>query len=80
PLEQETVKQKYLHNCKIDIYDTLELQKHQNYKIVYTIQTREIPFLPKLPTVLLGANGFLMNFILTIDYPNKLFSILKTET
>ncbi|HDY66191.1 MAG TPA: hypothetical protein ENH85_00210 [Candidatus Scalindua sp.] len=70
----------YLHNCKIDIYDTLELQKHQNYKIVYTIQTREIPFLPKLPTVLLGANGFLMNFILTIDYPNKLFSILKTET
>ncbi len=70
----------YLHNCKIDIYDTLELQKHHNFKIVYTIQTRETPFLPKLPTVLLGANGFLMNFILTIDYPNKLFSILKPET
>ena len=35
-----------------------------------------VDFMPNLHIPLLGVKSFLTNFILKIDYPNKLFSIL----
>jgi hypothetical protein len=34
-----------------------------------------IDFMPNLYIPLLGVKSFLSNFILTIDYPNKVFSL-----
>ncbi len=37
-------------------------------------------FMPNLFTPLLGVRNFLNNFILTIDYPNKTFSLRFTNS
>jgi hypothetical protein len=39
------------------------------------MENTPVDFLPNLNVVLLGASNFLSQFILTIDYPNKKFSI-----
>jgi len=36
-----------------------------------------IDFLPNLKVVLLGMKNFLANFILTVDYPRNVFSLLS---
>lgn len=36
-----------------------------------------IDFLPNLKVVLLGMRNFLANFILTVDYPRNVFSLLS---
>lgn len=45
---------------------------------IFTIDNVLIDCLPNLNMVLLGVNGFLSNFVLNIDYPNKTFSLTKT--
>ena len=42
-----------------------------------TIADTPVDFMPNLPVVLLGVANFLSNFVITIDYPSKLFSIKK---
>lgn len=69
----------YLHNCIIDIYDTREYW-NKNLKIVYTIQKSKMVFVPNLHITCLGVMNFLDQFVLNIDYPNKVFSIYTPET
>ena len=38
-----------------------------------------IDFMPNLLTPLLGVRSFLSNFVLTVDYPNKTFSLKLSE-
>lgn len=54
----------YSHTVKIELQD-------------FTVQETLIDFMPNLHTVLLGTKSFLSNFILTVDYPRKLFSLQK---
>ena len=44
----------------------------------YTIDNTLIDFMPNLYVPLLGVKSFLNNFILTINYPDKVFSLEKT--
>jgi hypothetical protein len=46
--------------------------------LLYTTHDTPIDFLPNLHVILLGVNSFLSQFILTIDYPKKVFSIRKS--
>ena len=43
----------------------------------FTSQDVLIDFMPNLHTPLLGTKSFLNNFVLTVDYPQKLFSLQK---
>ncbi len=54
----------YAHTIKIEIPD-------------FTTQDVLIDFMPNLYVPLLGTRSFLGNFILTIDYPNFIFSLEK---
>lgn len=42
----------------------------------FSTQDVLIDFMPNLNIPLLGVRSFLSNFILTVDYPNKIFSLL----
>jgi len=54
----------YSHTVKIEIEG-------------FTVQDTLIDFMPNLHTVLLGTKSFLSNFILTVDYPRRVFSLKK---
>ena len=41
----------------------------------FTTQDVLVDFLPNLNIPLLGVRSFLSNFVLTIDYPNRMFSL-----
>lgn len=43
----------------------------------YIIENVLIDFLPNLHVVLLGVRSFLNDFVLEIDYPNQIFSLIK---
>lgn len=60
----------YAHKTRIDI-----LSINDHVAIVHSIPDAPVDFCPGLHTVLLGVDNFLSNFVLTIDYPNKCFSI-----
>lgn len=45
----------------------------------FTTQEVLIDFMPNLNIPLLGVRSFLNNFVLTIDYPNKTFSLKLTN-
>ncbi|MCL5422037.1 MAG: retroviral-like aspartic protease family protein [Nitrospirae bacterium] len=45
----------------------------------FTTQDVVIDFMPNLNIPLLGVKSFLSNFILTVDYPNKTFSLKLPE-
>jgi predicted aspartyl protease len=51
---------------------------HMSRIIIEGFSTQDIlvDFMPNLNTPLLGVKSFLSNFILTIDYPNRLFSLI----
>jgi len=42
----------------------------------FSTQDVLVDFMPNLNIPLLGVKSFLGNFILTVDYPNKIFSLL----
>lgn len=42
----------------------------------FSTQDVLVDFMPNLSIPLLGVKSFLSNFILTVDYPNKTFSLL----
>lgn len=45
----------------------------------FSTQDVLVDFMPNLNIPLLGVRSFLSNFILTVDYPQKLFSILLPD-
>lgn len=45
----------------------------------FTTQDVVIDFMPNLNIPLLGVKSFLGNFVLTLDYPNKMFSLKLPE-
>jgi len=64
----------YRHTCTIQIFDSGSL--HQgNLQVAHRIEEILVDFMPNLHCALLGVNTFLNNFLLTIDYPNQVFSI-----
>ncbi len=60
----------YAHTTRIEILDI-----NTASRVVYTIHDTPIDFMINLPVVLLGVNNFLSHFVLTINYPQKQFSI-----
>ncbi|MFA5362927.1 MAG: retropepsin-like aspartic protease [Candidatus Omnitrophota bacterium] len=52
----------YSHEAAIEVGD-------------YRIRNVLVDFVPHLNVVLLGTNGFLTRFVLTVDYPRKVFSL-----
>jgi len=63
------VTKAYSHTTKFEILH------YASNKVIYNIKDTPIDFLPNLHVVLLGVKSFLSNFILSIDYPKKVFSI-----
>ena len=59
----------YAHTTSFEIFDPSTGQ------IAYAINSTPIDFMPNLNIVLIGVNSFLSEFILYVDYPNKMFSI-----
>lgn len=45
----------------------------------FATQDVMIDFMPNLNIPLLGVKSFLSNFVLTVDYPNKLFSLMLPD-
>jgi predicted aspartyl protease len=45
----------------------------------FSTQDVLVDFMPNLNTPLIGVKSFLGNFVLTVDYPNKTFSLLLPE-
>ena len=64
----------YSHTTRINIFSLPNPSEP-----VYTIHDTQVDFMPNLTTVLLGVKGFLSKFILSIDYPNRTFSIKKSR-
>jgi hypothetical protein len=56
---------------------TIEIYHPQSAQLLERIENVPIDFMPNLPVILLGAKSFLSRFILTVDYPDKVFSIQK---
>lgn len=61
----------FVHTTKFEIYSPV------SYKISYIIEDTPIDFMPNLNVLLLGVNSFLSKFILKIDYPQKIFSLIS---
>lgn len=64
----------YTHTCKIEILGA-HVAADDPQDVVYVIEETPIDFLPNLNSVLLGVGDFLGRFVLTVDYPNCVFSI-----
>jgi len=58
---------------------TFQIFHPASFDLVYTLDNILIDYLPNLEVVLLGAENFLSQFVLTLDYPNKMFSLVKSE-
>jgi len=52
---------------------------NKKQQVVYTIENTLIDFMPNLHCALLGIETFLNNFIVTIDYPRQVFSVIKPK-
>lgn len=72
----------YGHRCKINIFamNGTVAKPRVNYdNIVITIPTALVDFAPDLRVsyALLGVANFLRDYVVTINYPRKVFSIRK---
>ena len=54
---------------------------HTNRIVIEGFSTQDvlIDFMPNLYIPLLGVNSFLSNFVLAVDYPKKVFSLLLSN-
>lgn len=59
------------HTTRIEVLDV------KGDKVVYTIPETPIDFVVGLGPALLGVKKFLNHFVLTVDYPGKVFSLQK---
>lgn len=64
----------YAHTCRIDIYKVEPNGTASDTEIVHVIEDTSLDFMPNLNCILLGTRNFLSKFILTINYPRKIFS------
>ena len=64
----------FMHSFDIHVRATDKKGKITS-KIAAKMTNKKIAVAPKLHTVILGESDFLKNFILTIDYPNRVFSL-----
>lgn len=64
----------FAHTTRIDIFSAAAADPLAT-PAVYTIPDTPIDFMPNLHCVLLGVRNFMSRFVLTIDYPNKVYSI-----
>lgn len=69
----------YSHICKIDIYRLEAAGAVSDTEVVYSIGDTPLDFLPNLHCILLGTRNFLNNFILTVNYPRQVFSLLRPQ-
>ncbi|MDP8236809.1 MAG: hypothetical protein P9M08_10540 [Candidatus Erginobacter occultus] len=67
----------YSHTCKIDIFRMEAGGTVSDTEIVYSVDDTPLDFLPNLHCILLGTKNFLNNFILTVNYPRKVFSLRR---
>lgn len=58
------------HDVRIEILD-------EQFKPIFEVSEKTVDFCDGLQTVLLGVNGFLQHFIISIDYPGRTFSIRR---
>jgi len=61
----------FVHSAVLELYHPV------TRKPICKTNTIHIDCLDSLPVVLLGADGFLNNLILTVNYPAKTFSLKK---
>jgi predicted aspartyl protease len=64
----------YSHTTFIEIFG-LDALSNVSKNVVHTIPPAQIHYMQGLTTVLLGVQSFLSNFILTVDYSRKVFSV-----
>lgn len=64
----------YSHVCRLEVFGTLAFG-HALENPVYVIEDTPVNFMLNVNTVLLGVGNFLSRFVLTLDYPNHVFSI-----
>ena len=64
----------YGHTTTISVYHPLDSDSGVE---IFIMENVVIDYMPCLPIVLLGVDGFLSKFLLSIDYPNKKFSMVK---
>jgi len=72
----------YGHRCTINIFamsGTAQKPRVDYDTIIITIPTQLVDFAPELTSsyALLGVENFLREYVLTIDYPRRVFSIRK---
>ncbi len=65
----------YRHTMNIEIFKISHAGTQDPNTVVHRIPDTPITCMQNLSVVLLGVNGFLQNFKLTIDYPRSNFSI-----
>lgn len=68
------ITQAYRHTTRIEILDYSDTNT-----TIYVINDSLIDYMPNLRTILLGSKNFLSRFVLSVDYPNKTFSICKPK-
>jgi hypothetical protein len=66
--------QAFQHSCSMILYHPAHTPGTREF---YRINSALMDFMPSLPVVLLGVNDFLINFNLTINYPRRLFSLIR---
>jgi len=69
----------YEHTCSINILSMAQDGKVNKDEIVIKVSRRRIGVINGLHYVLLGVNDFLKKYVVTIDYPRKVFSIQKPQ-
>lgn len=69
----------YSHICRIDIYRMDTGGAVSDTEIVYAVDDTTLDFLPNLHCILLGTKNFLNNFILTVNYPRRVFSLRRPQ-
>jgi hypothetical protein len=59
----------YAHTTKFEIYHPV------TNTLAHTVNNTPIDFMPNLNVLLLGVRSFLSDFVLTVNYPQQIFSI-----
>lgn len=67
----------YMHTFSLDVLYSDSNGKVTPNRFAIRIPKREFAVVPNLHMVILGEKDFLKNYVLTIDYPNKNFSLKK---
>lgn len=69
----------YANSVQIDIFGlTPNLRRVDTTKIIHSVSTL-IDFMPNLGSCLIGVESFLEDFILSVDYQRRVFSLSKRD-